>query len=98
MTANQGTDYAYFKPQLAAHGVRCDMLTWTPYLSVSCAVRSRVEDMLRGDYYFIALMKKALDKTHGRTSSRKGHAYAGAVQRDHERNVLEQMKNNTPQT
>lgn len=60
VTSGQGTDYAYFKPQFAAYDIRADMLTWTPCMSAASAVRSRVEDMLRGGYYFIALMKKGL--------------------------------------
>lgn len=58
--ANQGTSYDYFRPQLAVYGIDCDLLTWCKCLDNGSWVRYKVEEMLRGGYYFIALMKKGL--------------------------------------
>lgn len=60
VTANQGTDYAYFKPQFKKYGIACDMLTWSVCLNVGSWVRYKVEEMLKEGYYFVALMKKGL--------------------------------------
>jgi hypothetical protein len=60
VTANQGTDYAYFKPQFNQYGIRCEMLTWSVCLSAGSWVRDEVIKKLKEGYYFIALMKKGL--------------------------------------
>ena len=60
VTANQGTDYAYFKPQFNQYGIACEMLTWSVCLSAGSWVRDEVIRRLKEGYYFIALMKKGL--------------------------------------
>lgn len=60
VTAGQGTEYSYFKPQLEKYGLKCDMLTWSKCMSTGSWVRFEVEKMLKEGYYFIALMKPGL--------------------------------------
>lgn len=57
--ANQGTAYAYFKPQFAAYGISCDQIP-TTCLDAKSPTRKIVTEMLQDGYYFIALMKKGL--------------------------------------
>lgn len=58
--ANQGTAYEYFKPQFAAYGLDCDILTWNQCMNANSPVRKQVLTNLVQGYYFIALMKKGL--------------------------------------
>jgi hypothetical protein len=60
ITAGQGTEYSYFKPQFEKYGLKCDMLTWDKCFSVGSWVKYKVEEMLKEGYYFIALMKEGL--------------------------------------
>ena len=39
VTANQGTDYAFFKPLFKEHGLNCEMLTWTQCMSATSPIR-----------------------------------------------------------
>lgn len=57
--ANQGTAYAYFKPQFAAYGISCDQIP-TTCLDAKSPTRKIIIEMLQAGYYFIALMKKGL--------------------------------------
>ena len=57
--ANQGTAYAYFKPQFAAYGISCNQIP-TTCLDAKSPTRKIVTEMLQDGYYFIALMKKGL--------------------------------------
>lgn len=53
----QGTYYAYFKPQFAAHGIDCDMLNWqNTYGKPNHANHQKMPDLLKAGYYIIALM------------------------------------------
>lgn len=55
----QGTYYAYFKPQLEAFGIACDMLNWTnTYGKPNHSNHQKAMDMLCEGYYLIALMGK----------------------------------------
>lgn len=60
VTAGQGTQYAYFRAQLARFGIDCALLTQTPCLSAASPVRREVERLLGEGYYFVALMKPGL--------------------------------------
>jgi len=56
---NQGTYYSYFKPQLAAFGIRCDMLNWTStYGKPNHKNHKEALELLKQGYYLIALMNK----------------------------------------
>lgn len=58
---NQGTYYAYFKPQFAAFGIECDMLNWVnTYGKPDHANHKKAFDLLKQGYYLIALMNKGL--------------------------------------
>lgn len=58
---NQGTYYAYFKPQFAAFGIDCDMLNWVnTYGKPDHSNHKKAFDMLKQGYYLIALMNKGL--------------------------------------
>lgn len=55
----QGTYYIYFKPQLAAFGIQCDMLNWTnTYGKPNHSNHKKALDLLKEGYYLIALMGK----------------------------------------
>ena len=55
----QGTYYSYFKPQLAAFGIECDMLSWTStYGRPNHENHKRALELLQDGYYLIALMNK----------------------------------------
>ena len=55
----QGTYYSYFKPQLAAFGIACDMLSWTStYGKPNHENHRRALQLLQEGYYLIALMNK----------------------------------------
>lgn len=55
----QGTYYSYFKPQLAAFGIACDMLSWTStYGKPNHPNHQKALEMLQEGYYLIALMNK----------------------------------------
>lgn len=63
---NQGTYYSYFKPQLAAFGIDCDMLNWTStYGKPNHENHKKAVDMLKQGYYLIALMNKGTWTTSG---------------------------------
>lgn len=63
---NQGTYYSYFKPQLAAFGIDCDMLNWTnTYGKPNHENHKKAVDMLKQGYYLIALMNKGTWTTSG---------------------------------
>lgn len=56
---NQGTYYSYFKPQLAAFGIDCDMLNWTAtYGKPNHENHKKALELLKQGYYLIALMNK----------------------------------------
>jgi len=56
---NQGTYYSYFRPQLAAFGIDCDMLNWTPtYGKPNHENHRKALELLKQGYYLIALMNK----------------------------------------
>lgn len=56
---NQGTYYSYFRPQLAAFGIDCDMLSWTStYGKPNHENHWKALRMLQEGYYLIALMNK----------------------------------------
>lgn len=55
----QGTYYSYFKPQLAAFGIQCDMLNWTnTYGKPNHSNHQQALKLLQEGYYLIALMGK----------------------------------------
>ena len=58
--AEQGTTYSYFKPQFAAYGIDCDILTWDKCLDKNSPVRQKAIKAVQDGYYLIALMKKGL--------------------------------------
>lgn len=60
VTANQGTEYAYFKPQFLQYDIACEQLSTEPCLSATSWVRDKVIELLNEGYWFIALMKKGL--------------------------------------
>lgn len=63
---NQGTYYAYFKPQFAAFGIDCDMLNWVnTYGNPDHSNHKKAFDMLKQGYYLIALMNKGLWTSSG---------------------------------
>lgn len=63
---NQGTYYAYFKPQFAAFGIECDMLNWTnTYGKPDHPNHDRAVELLKQGYYLIALMNKGLWTSSG---------------------------------
>lgn len=63
---NQGTYYAYFKPQLAAYGIDCDMLNWAnSYGKPNHKNHEKAFDLLKQGYYLIALMNKGLWTSSG---------------------------------
>ena len=63
---NQGTYYAYFKPQFAAFGIECDMLNWTnTYGKPDHPNHYRAVELLKQGYYLIALMNKGLWTSSG---------------------------------
>ena len=56
---NQGTYYAYFPPQFAAHGISCYQLNWTTlYHNPNSTTHDKAFDLLKQGHYLIALMKK----------------------------------------
>lgn len=56
---NQGTYYAYFVPQFAAHGINCYQLSWTNvYHNPTSYIHDKAFELLKQGYYLIALMKK----------------------------------------
>lgn len=56
---NQGTYYAYFAPQFAAHGINCYQLSWTNvYHNPKSSIHDKAFELLKQGYYLIALMKK----------------------------------------
>ena len=56
---NQGTYYSYFRPQLAAFGIDCDMLNWTStYGRPTHENHQKALELLKQGYYLIALMNK----------------------------------------
>lgn len=56
---NQGTYYAYFSPQFAAHGINCYQLSWTNvYHNPTSSIHDKAFELLNQGYYLIALMKK----------------------------------------
>ena len=58
---NQGTYYAYFKPQFAEFGIDCDMLNWQKsYGDPDHPNHAKAFEMLKEGYYLIALMNKGL--------------------------------------
>ena len=57
--ANQGTYYAYFAPQFAAHGINCYQLSWTNvYHKPNDPIHDKAFALLKQGYYLIALMKR----------------------------------------
>lgn len=57
--ANQGTYYAYFAPQFAAHGINCYQLSWTNvYHNPKSSIHDKAFELLNQGYYLIALMKR----------------------------------------
>lgn len=63
---NQGTYYSYFRPQLAAFGIDCDMLNWTnTYGKPNHENHKLALNMLKQGYYLIALMNKGTWTTSG---------------------------------
>lgn len=63
---NQGTYYAYFKPQFAAFGIECDMLNWTnTYGKPDHPNHDKAVELLEKGYYLIALMNKGLWTSSG---------------------------------
>lgn len=57
--AHQGTYYAYFAPQFAAHGIKCYQLSWTNvYHNPKSPIHDKAFELLKQGYYLIALMKK----------------------------------------
>jgi hypothetical protein len=63
---NQGTYYAYFKPQFAAFGIECDMLNWAnTYGKPNHENHKKAFDLLKQGYYLIALMNKGLWTSSG---------------------------------
>ena len=63
---NQGTYYAYFKPQFAAYGIKADQLSWTKtYGKPDSEIHDRAFEMLKEGYYLIACMGKGLWTSSG---------------------------------
>lgn len=63
---NQGTYYAYFKPQFEAFGIKCDMLNWQKsYGNPNHPNHEKALSMLKEGYYLIALMNKGLWTSSG---------------------------------
>lgn len=63
---NQGTYYAYFKPQFAAFGIECNMLNWTnTYGKPDHPNHDKAVELLKKGYYLIALMNKGLWTSSG---------------------------------
>ena len=63
---NQGTYYAYFKPQFDAFGIDCDILNWTnTYGKPNHENHKKAFDLLKQGYYLIALMNKGLWTSSG---------------------------------
>ena len=55
----QGTYYSYFKPQLAAFGIKCEQMSWTnTYGQPNHPNHQRALELLKDGYYLIALMGK----------------------------------------
>lgn len=65
MYLNQGTAYSYFKPQFAAYGIACDIVTWDICKNANSPIRNTVIDLLKKGYYIIALMNKGLWTSSG---------------------------------
>lgn len=62
----QGTYYAYFKPQFAAFGIKCQQLnSANVYGNTASAVHDRAFAMLKQGYYLIACMGKGLWTSSG---------------------------------
>lgn len=62
----QGTYYAYFAPQFAAHGIKCYQLSWTnTYHNPKSPIHDQAFKLLKQGYYLIALMKKGLWTSSG---------------------------------
>ena len=62
----QGTYYAYFVPQFAAHGISCYQLSWTnTYHKPNDPIHDKALNLLKQGYYLIALMKKGNWTTSG---------------------------------
>ena len=62
----QGTYYAYFAPQFAAHGIKCYQLSWTNvYHNPKSSIHDKAFELLKQGYYLIALMKKGLWTSSG---------------------------------
>lgn len=58
---NQGTYYAYFAPQFAAFGIKCEQLNWTNITKngkKSNPIHKTAFDLLKKGYYLIACMGK----------------------------------------
>lgn len=60
MYAEQGTNYDYFPPQMAAYHIDCDRLSYQHCLDKNSPVRAAAERKLNEGYYLIALMKEGL--------------------------------------
>lgn len=63
---NQGTYYAYFKPQFAAYGIDADQMSWVnTYGKPNHENHDKALEMLKQGYYIIACMGKGLWTSSG---------------------------------
>lgn len=63
---NQGTYYAYFKPQFAAYGIDADQLSWVnTYGKPNHENHDKALEMLKEGYYIIACMGNGLWTSSG---------------------------------